>query len=400
MKKRTITAYLLLLALVSYTQDPYYFSHYQVENGLSHNTVMCSIQDKQGFLWLGTKDGLNRFDGTSFKVFRHDEDDSSSIGNDYIRFLHSSKKGQIFVGTQRGLYEYRPHTESFSPISSSGTKSIKEIISDNKDNLWYIAEGDLVRLENGSGKTKVYSHEENFWATSFCITNDGSFWIASADGRLKRYDYKQDRFTSFDVFLQSVNTPWIEKIYPAENGKILIGTAAYGLLCYDPYTNKTREIVTKNNDGTGIFVRDILQYKKDEYWLATESGIFITNTQTNTLVNLKKDYHNPYALSDNAVYTLCKDYEGGIWAGTFFGGVNYYVEQHAIFQKYFPNYTKNAISGNAVREIVKDKLGNFWIGTEDASPSIKQGAVTFYLALQQAYSNTTEAKIILRPFHS
>jgi len=100
--------------------------------------------------------------------------------------------------------------------------------------------------------------------------------------------------------------------------------------------------------------------------MATESGIFVYNEKTNSIINLKKNYRNPYSLSDNAVYTLCKDTEGGLWAGTYFGGINYHAQDQLLFQKYFPDYSKTSISGNAVREIITDKYGSLWIGTEDA----------------------------------
>ena len=382
MTKRLLSALLSLsLALIAQAQHDYYFRHYQVENGLSHNTVMCSAQDAQGFLWLGTKDGLNRFDGTSFKVFRHDEDDSTTLGNNYIRYLHLDPSGRLFAGTQRGLYEYHPRTESFTHISSSGNKSIKEIFTDSRGNLWYIAEGLLVQYREKENRVRNYDVGKYFWATSMCTTSDGTFWVATADGLLEKYDPAHDSFTPVDVLRGTgATTRWIEKIY-AGSDRLFIGTAAHGLLSFDCATQTPKTIISQNSDGTGIFVRDILHYQNDEYWIATESGLFVYNEATGHTVNLKKNYHNPYTISDNAVYTLCRDKEGGLWAGTFFGGVNYYAQNHAVFRKYFPDYSRNTISGNAVREIVKDKYGNLWVGTEDAGLNKidAKGAITHFM---------------------
>jgi len=269
------------------------------------------------------------------RLFRHDEDDASTIGNDYIRFLHMNKKGELFIGTQRGIYLYHPLSESFSHVPSSGTKSIKEITTDVQGNLWYIAEGVLTCIKGN--KAKTYDIAKYFWATSVCTASDGNLWIATADGQLKKYNPAGDNFNSYSVFGQPVPTQWIEKIYAAPNGSILIGTSAHGLLSFDITSSTTWSIIKYNSDQTSIYVRDILQRNDDEYWVATESGIFVYNTASGSIINLKKDYHDPYSISDNAVYTLCKDKEGGLWAGTFFGGMNYYVEQHAIFQKYFPD---------------------------------------------------------------
>ncbi|RYD86603.1 MAG: hypothetical protein EOP54_30110, partial [Sphingobacteriales bacterium] len=128
------------------------------------------------------------------------------------------------------------------------------------------------------------------------------------------------------------------------------------------YTN----LITHKSDGTDLFARDFIRRSAHELWIATESGVFIYDEIEKRFTNLHKQYNNPYSIADNAVYTLCKDREGGIWAGTYFGGVNYYPTQYTYFEKIFPRMGENSISGSAVREIVKDNNGNMWIGTEDA----------------------------------
>ncbi|MBC7423567.1 MAG: hybrid sensor histidine kinase/response regulator, partial [Ferruginibacter sp.] len=159
---------------------------------------------------------------------------------------------------------------------------------------------------------------------------------------------------------------WIQKIYPAGKGGLFIGTASQGIKQFNIEQSQYKDLLIFNPDKTTVFVRDIRQYAEDEFWFATESGIFILNTKTGEFTNLKKKFRDPYSLSDNAVYTVCKDKEGGMWAGTYFGGINYYSKQNAVFEKYFPDNSTNAISGSAVREIVEDHSGNIWIGTEDA----------------------------------
>src|SRR5262249_13450200 len=98
----------------------------------------------------------------------------------------------------------------------------------------------------------------------------------------------------------------------------------------------------------------------------TESGIFVYNIKTGGVLNLHKMYNDPYSISDNAVYTFCKDKEGGIWVGTYFGGINYYPRPYTPFKKYFPRTGENSLGGNVVREIHEDQYHNLWIGTEDA----------------------------------
>ena len=118
---------LLLLPVHNLIAQSYYFNHYQVEDGLSNNAVICSIQDKNGFLWFGTKDGLNRFEGYSFKVFRNNGDDSLTIGSNFIYSLHEDSEGNLWVGCDRGLYLYNPTMESFSAVDVAPTSEVRDI---------------------------------------------------------------------------------------------------------------------------------------------------------------------------------------------------------------------------------------------------------------------------------
>ena len=133
---------LLLLTLTALldtasTQSPYYFKHYEVEHGLSNNTVLCSIQDKKGFMWFGTIDGLNRFDGYSFKTFRNDPANPKSLGNNSVFTLCSGNDESIWVGTNKGLYKYDPVGQSFKLIPSTVNQRVRSLCTDNKGKLWF-----------------------------------------------------------------------------------------------------------------------------------------------------------------------------------------------------------------------------------------------------------------------
>lgn len=112
---------IFLICLIGYqigchaqmADEHYYFKNLSVQNGLSQNTVNAILQDKQGFMWFGTKDGLNRYDGLSFRKFKHDDRTRRSIGNNFITALYEDAKGNIWVGTDVGLYIYNPEKDSF-----------------------------------------------------------------------------------------------------------------------------------------------------------------------------------------------------------------------------------------------------------------------------------------------
>lgn len=360
----------------------YYFRHYQVEQGLSNNTVFCCAQDKRGFFWMGTKDGLSRFDGYSFKIFRNDPDDSTTLGDNFIRSLYIDAD-TLYAGTRNGLYRYNALMENFSLLYKTN-EEIRDIKKDKTGNIWFAAGLTLFKLNGRSGQARVYDQQNYFAATSVCIDNKGKIWVSTATGLLERYDEANDKFVPFDLFANNrvnASSTWIEKIVSTDAGEILAGTSNYGVKIFNTGNHAYKDLLTYNEDHTGIFARDFVQVTDSEIWIATESGIFIYDANAGKVVNLKKQYGNPYSLSDNAVYSLWKDKEGGIWAGTYFGGINYYPRQYVAFEKLFPGYNQYSLSGNAVREICEDRYGNLWIGTEDAGLNKldrKNGIITRY----------------------
>lgn len=362
-----ILAILLILSSVAAGQS-YYFRHYQVENGLSNNAVICCVQDKKGFLWFGTKDGLDRFDGYTFKIFRNDPDDKNSIGNNFIHSLYIDNQDILWVGTDRGIYKYDATSESFYLLPAPFTEGVSDIKMDTKGNLWFISAFNLFKYNEAEKKLRQFQVPQYFEATSICTLPDSSVWISTSNGLLKKYIPASDSFETFDMFQHSAKTVsnWIERLYATDKCNILIGTSNQGVKLFETKTKTYKDILTYNADKTEIFARNFLQTGENEYWIATESGIFIYDLATGKATNLHKEYNNPYSISDNAVYTFCKDKEGGIWAGTYFGGINYYAKQPLSFIKYFPEKGKNSLSGNVVREIHQDQYGNLWIGTEDA----------------------------------
>jgi ligand-binding sensor domain-containing protein/signal transduction histidine kinase/DNA-binding response OmpR family regulator len=369
--RKKITAILFFLSgiLSALHAQQYYFKHYSVESGLSNNSVVCSLQDKNGFLWFGTINGLNRFDGYSFKIFRHDPEDSISIGSNFIRCLYEDRYGCIWAGTNRGIYVYNTHTEKFSLFPKTDLVEVSDIKEDKKGRLWLISNSNLFSYDLQTRKIKDYRLDSvPGTASSIAIATDGTIWVSTNSAMLKRYSPAIDSFVTYSVLNNSCEKTAlrIEKIYSLHNGNLLIGTLTRGVKLFDVSAKTFRDIVSLNPDKSDIYTRDFMQMTENEYWIGTETGIYIYNEQDGTTKRLKKEYDNNYSVSDNVILTFCKDREGGLWIGTYFGGLNYYPNPFTTFRKYFPAYNSPSISGNAIHEICKDEMGNLWVGTEDA----------------------------------
>lgn len=369
--RKKITAILFFLSgfLPAIHAQQYYFKHYSVENGLSNNSVGCSLLDKNGFLWFGTINGLNRFDGYSFKIFRHDPEDSISIGSNFIRCLYEDRDGRIWAGTNRGIYVYDTHTEKFSLFPKTDLVEVSDIKEDSQGRIWLISNANLFRYDQQTKEIKAYRLDSvPGTASSIAIASDGTIWVSTNSAMLKKYSPGLDGFITYSILHASgKKAPLrIEKIYSLHSGNLLIGTLTSGVKLFNPADKTFRDIVSLNPDKSDIYTRDFMQMTENEYWIGTETGIYIYDAAAGTTKRLNKEYDNNYSVSDNVILTFCKDREGGLWIGTYFGGLNYYPNPFTTFQKYFPAYNRPSISGNAVHEICKDKLGNLWVGTEDA----------------------------------
>lgn len=359
------------------------FRHYEAENGLSNNTVICSLQDHRGFMWFGA-DALNRFDGTNFKVFRHDPGQPHSIGGGGITYLYEDHFGRLWIGTSKGgLFLFNADMDNFHQITALKGQYVRAIQQDANGKLWVAAGGHLYTLElpnkeeglsqsNTQAGIKVseirYTGAE---VTSISLQPDGTIWLGTINGTLL-YVLKNEN-QPIPLASDVLKGGSIERILSVGADSLLIGTSKKGLIGYNTRLNYFSPPQLYNiNGSTEIYVRDILQYKPGQFWVATEEGLFclqVANQKTGqkaSLRQVRKVYGDPYSLSDNALYSLSKDREGGVWITSYFGGVNYLANRALQFEKYYPGPRHPSFTGNVIREITKDKYGHFWIGTEDA----------------------------------
>ncbi len=361
-------AYLLFSAHIH--AQPYYFNHYQINEGLSNNAVICSMQDSYGFLWFGTKDGLNRFDGNSFKHFTSKED-HRSLGSNSIISLKEDYQKKMWIGTDQGIYSYDPIHENFEILDEKfRSTEVPVITTDGKHNLWFISNG-MLYLHNLTNKVTRQLTKSNLYITSLCSTKSGKLYFGTPEGiiYLVNEKYQITPFLDFTKSFEKKDWYSIEKIVETKQGQLLIGTSKAGVFSYEKSTGTLTSILGQKQLKQFLYVRDILQPNDHEYWFATESGLFVYQIATKSFLHLRKENHNKWGISDDAIYNILQDKDQGIWLGTYFGGLNYYHAHNSIIEKILPGDQPTNLQGSVVRAIKKDKEGNIWMGTENGGIS-------------------------------
>lgn len=351
------------------------FTHLGIESGLAQNTVYCILQDKEGFMWFGTKDGLSRFDGYQFRNYHNDKNDKHSIGNNCIRSIFQGAKEDIWIGTDRGVYIYHPNTDCFEPFYKKTKQGVQienevnDIKQDQNGVYWFAVDWQGVFSYNPTNdELKSYDLNTIVNAWYIHIDSQNKVWIGTHGGGLNYLNNETQKFEQVRLSLdgKSNNLDDIYKIFQYNYDNLLIATANNGVIKLNQTSNTTEPFLPKH-EYTPLFIRDIVRKSDHEIWFGTGDGIYKYDEFANSFTLLQHS-QDPYSLSDNAVYSIYKDNEGGVWVGTYFGGVNYCPYQYTPFEKFYPIQDRVGIGmlgGKRVREFQLANNGNIWIGTED-----------------------------------
>ncbi|WP_308759418.1 two-component regulator propeller domain-containing protein [uncultured Bacteroides sp.] len=360
----------LFLVITNLFAENYYFKRYDKGNGLSQQTVFCAVQDNRGFLWFGTKVGVNRFDGVKFKTYVSDPEQSNSLPNNTVLALAEAPDGFLWLGTSSGLCVYNPEEDTFAPFNDSELKiegSIDNLTFDKQGNLWVINSKGIYCLNSKNGNHHFFPSTDFFIPTGITITQSGSVWILGLDGNIYLFNPQRMDFVSYPILTKEEKAQHIllYRILECSNGDLMVTTDRIGARLFSPNNGEVKVLFKNDARNNPIYIHTAIQRNKDEFWFGTESGIHIYQLNIGFTDHLQKSYNDTYSLSDNAVHMLLKDREDGIWVGTFFGGVNYLSSNSSLFDKYLPKDEEGNIKANVIREIHPDSEGNLWVGTED-----------------------------------
>ena len=330
--------------------------------------MTCCVQDHYGFMWFGTRDGLNRFDGNKFHIIKNQTKQRGTLISSWITDLAISPSGELWVGTNMGVQKYDYQTDTFSLIKFTKGIGCTYLEFDHQGNLWMLLSGfSLIKYNEQSELHQNYLYKDSDPITSFYITPQDQIWATTLNGNVVLLDPTDNKFIPLNIHngsdtlhIDNMTTLWAS---PSDN-TLLIGTSDNGVKQVNIQTGVCRNVLTQQKNSP-LYTRDIFQVTNDEVWIATYNGIYIYQIPSNKTFHIEQDKCDPYSLSNNAIKQFCKDREGGLWICTDNGGINY-LPPYLKFKKDYNIPGQKTINGDIIHDICQDANHNIWIGTEDA----------------------------------
>lgn len=359
------------------------FRQYTTENGLSQNSVYCFEQDNYGFMWIGTQDGVNRFDGYSFAIFKPQDGDSLSLSGTSVRSIVSDSKGNLWIGTRTGFCKYDRAANNFIRFPAQEGKDsgpvsdvITDVEEDKAGNIW------ISTLDAGLSILNTTTMKFTHIAAPAALTDgmlsgndtrgmscgiDGHMWITTWSHGTNEYDPVTKKFTLYsheNGMLLHPNTRG--GICASSSGLVYIGLWGRGMSVWNPKTRKMSQVsVGDNPDDSRGMIWNITEDHKGRIWAATaETGLFMYDPATGkkqTYINVISD---PSSINDNNVWSVGVDRTNHIWAGTWQGGVNVLNERISAFMHYRYNpYDSATLPSKTIWSFCEDGADGLWIGT-------------------------------------
>lgn len=370
------------------------FKNISLEEGLSQSSVLCILQDTKGFLWFGTRDGLNRYDGNAFSIYRQNSQDSTSLSHSYIKVLHEDKKGNLWIGTQGGLNKFLPEKNTFQRFLNNGQSNenieIWSIVEDSNGNLWV---GTNLGLKKYDAKKEKFSALEfnaskaailNSPVKSLLISGNDDLWIKTNNKlalyninthALKQYPYPID-----PALKQGANS--ISVLYEDNSKNIWLGLEN-GLTKFNNKTDafETYSLKTGNEKRNISNVRTLCEDYLGNLWIGTYNGLYILNPEKTNFSHYVHDENYSYSLSQNSIFKIYQDTKGDIWIGTYAGGISFYDRSYDAFKFFSSGANPTKLNYKVVSAFVEDSNKHLWIGTEGGGINVynkKTGVFKYY----------------------
>lgn len=393
----------LLFPLLTSFRGEIRFSKIDMKSGLSHNSALCLIQDHNGLIWIGTRDGLNKFDGIDYTIYKHKFIDSLSISNNQVNCIYETSNNELWIGTANGLNKFDSDRQCFTGFlaieDSTGISDnyIWSILEDSDKNIWIgTTSGINIYSSKYNSFRRLFVNSEISDNSNTIITifrdSGENMWVGtrnglyrkSGDGFVRYYLEKETELNSKRFEIRS--------ICECQNGEMWIGTEGFGLYVFnriDSTGTKVSHLSTKNSRLSSNNIRNIIGIDEKTLWLGTMEGLSIFDKSTSTLENIIYSDENPEGISNNSVRDIIKDNQGGIWIATYAGGINYYHPKKVLFtlsSDFVDPGSTNKIK--IVSAFLEESGGNLWIGTEGGGLHYYDQKNDSYLHYMQSNGNS------------
>lgn len=345
---------------------PTLFRTLSVEDGLSQNTIWTIMQDKKNCMWIGTSDGLNRYDGYAFTTYYHHSDDSLSIADNNIRSLCIDEEGTVWIGTLIGLSRYNVKTDNFANYSLYNAPiQVLGIVDAPQENKLFLATNNgLASFDKTQQKVTITPTLKHLIVNCICKVNDDLLLGTSQGAYL--YSITNQSVRKILPELDGVGIASI--IYDKKSQQFWMGTLKAGIYHID---NQLKIMRSYRLDKGGLCtpentIRVLMQYTDQRIWIGTTEALFIFDPASETFERHQTTYGKSTSLSHNSVRSLFIDTQNGVWVGTHYGGLSYYHPLAPAFNMLKRFSTSHSPNNNIISCIVEEaSTGNLWIGTNE-----------------------------------
>ena len=392
MKRLVLLLLNLLMPMILFAaSNDLCFRHFSVEDGLSSNSVRALMQDKYGFLWIGTDEGLNRYDGTTVKLYRLKDRGA----NEAISSLYSTLN-KIWIGTDEGIYIYDYETEDIMPFVLATSKNIhietntNHIVEDKDKNLWFTTVGQgIFKYNTITNHLEQYEFKNaNGLMASVLVDSENQIWAITNWGNsgLFKLNKAENKFETFPLSYESGKHDSNALVMLEDSEHTLwLGTWECGLQKIDKYSGKATTYLHPTDGKGATHIHSIMEYAPHRLLIGSDDGLLLFNTITEEYQLFTEDETNPHSLSNRFVYPIIKDHEGGIWIGTYYGGVNYISPNTGQFESFVHSRFSNSVNGTVIGRFCEDSNGDVWIASDDGGLnrfSPKNRKFSHYLPLE------------------
>ncbi|GAB2812100.1 sensor histidine kinase [Ferruginibacter profundus] len=375
------------------------FEHIGIAEGLSESNILSIVQDNRGFMWFGSWDGLNKYDGYKITVYKNKPGDSSSISNNYVNEISEDKNGNLWVATNEGLNYFDRYKEVFrrfrhadNNVNSIRHNIINSVLADRQGKVWI---GTMDGLDRYDPVKNKFEHLNVLGSGGSLNTtcgvkkiyedSHGNIWVCNLnENGISLFDQGRNTFLNIrhTASGNSIGGNNINTIFEDSRNRLWFGTNGNGLDLYDASAGSFRHFKHDDNNVNSIVTNVVLAINEDadhNVWVSTENGgLSVFNDVAGKYFTYRHDEIDKESISNNSVYCIYKDDKGNMWLGNFAGWIDMAISDKLLFTHYKHTTDNNSLSNNQVLSIMEDSKKKIWLATDGGGLDVFDPATGYF----------------------